>query len=379
LRVGFSLLTLIPGRLGGSESYARGLLGAFTGPERIVALAPRRVIDECAGLVRPPVELRDVGPYRCGGRPVTRAIGMGSARLAPRLVARAVPRDLDAVHYPLTVPIPRTRAPAVVTLHDVQHLEVPEFFSRAERAHRRWAYDRAARAAARVITVSEHGREAAINHLGLDAARVRAIHWGVDHERFRPGSVDADTAALAGFRLPERFLLYPANLWTHKNHDRLLEALAALQDRDLGLVLTGQANGRLERLRERAVSLGLDGRVQHLGYVSPAAVPALMRAAVALVFPSLYEGFGGPPVEAMACGCPVASSTASSLPEVCGGAALHFDPRDTHAIAAAIDVISSDEGLRDRLRRAGLDHAERFTWERAARQHLDVYRDAVSA
>jgi glycosyltransferase involved in cell wall biosynthesis len=361
--------------VGGSESYARGLLGAFDGRDRVVVLANASVMRAYADRVRPPAELHHVRSYRTGDAAPARALAMASARVLPRLVARGLPRGLDVVHYPLTVPVPAVRGlPTVVTLHDVQHLELPEFFSRTERAYRRWAYDGAARGATRVVTVSEHGRRAAIDRLGLDPERVRAIHWGIDHARFNPDAAGDD---LGAYGLPERFILYPANLWPHKNHDRLLEALARTSDRELALVLTGEDYGRRERLLGRARELGVAQRVRHLGYVPAATVPALYRAATALVFPTLYEGFGGPPVEAMACGCPVAASDAASVPEVCGGAALHFDPREVDAMAAAIDAIAGDDALRRRLRAAGRERAAEFTWARAAAAHAEVYRDAA--
>jgi glycosyltransferase involved in cell wall biosynthesis len=319
-----------------------------------------------------------VRSYRAGDGSATRALAMATARLAPRLVARDVPAGLDVVHYPLTVPIPDARVPRVVTLHDVQHRELPQFFSPLERAYRRWAYDHAARSADQVITVSEHGRRAAIEQLGLDPARVTAIHWGIDHARFKPGPVADDEAALAPFDLPPRFVFYPANLWPHKNHAKLLDGLARASDMELALVLCGQAYGWLDRLDEHAAGLGIGGRVHHLGFVGASAVPALLRRARAVVFPSLYEGFGGPPLEAMACGCPVACSMAASLAEVCGDAALAFDPHDPDSIAAAIDSITADEAVRGRLRAAGLERARRFTWENAARRHSEVFAAAAA-
>jgi glycosyltransferase involved in cell wall biosynthesis len=378
LTVGFGLLTLVPGGLGGSESYVRGLLGAFSGPDRIVVLANRELPQSYAAPLGPAVSIHGLR-YRYGFASAARAAAMLRAALAPRRLERSLPSGLDVLHYPLTVPIPRSPAPGVVTLHDLQHRELPEFFSAAERAYRARAYDRAARNAAHVISVSEHGRAAAIELLGLDPARVTAIPWGLDHDRFRPGPVEDDAELLAPYRLPERFLLYPANLWPHKNHEALLRALARCGRPDLTLVLTGQPFRRLGELERLAGELGVGERVRHLGYVPSAVVPALYRAATALAFPSLYEGFGGPPLEAMACGCPVASSRAASLEEVCGDAALYFDPSDVDELAAALHHVVGNTELRDELRRAGLERAAGFTWDKAASAHLDVYRAAAIA
>ncbi|MDX6648924.1 MAG: hypothetical protein QOJ97_875, partial [Solirubrobacteraceae bacterium] len=376
------LLTLFPGRVGGSETNVRGLLGAFGaghGPDEVVVLANRHVLEPYHELAAGPVALHHVRSYRPGDAPVTRLGAMTWAGLAPGLAARDVPAGLDVVHYPVTVPIPRFRGPTVLTLFDVQHLEMPEFFSRAERAYRRIAYDRAARRATVVVTSSAHARDRVADLVGVDSDRIEVVPFGIDHGRFGPGPVAGDDDVLAGLDLPGRFVVYPANLWPHKNHERLVAALARTRDAELGLVLTGQAYGRLEALMETAGRHGVADRVRHLGFVPAAVQPALYRRARALVFPSLYEGFGSPPLEAMSCGCPVASSARASLAEVCGDAALTFDPEDVDAIAVAIDRVSGDEPLRDRLRRAGLQRAPGYTWEASARRHVEVYERAAGS
>jgi glycosyltransferase involved in cell wall biosynthesis len=375
------LLTLFPGRVGGSETNVRGLLGAFAagqGPDEVVVLANRHVVGPYAGFQRGPVRIEHVRSYRSGDSEPTRLAAMTFAALAPGRVARDMPAGLDVVHYPVTVPIPRFDGPRVITLFDVQHLEMPEFFSRAERTYRRFAYDRAARQATLVITSSEHSRERAIELVGVDPGRVEVVPLGIDHERFRPDPAD-DHSALAGFDLPERFVVYPANLWPHKNHARLVAALARTSDRSLELVLTGQPYGRLDALMDEARRAGVSERVHHLGFVRSDALPALYRRARALVFPSLYEGFGAPPLEAMACGCPVASSPRASLGELLADAALTFDPEDPAAIAAAIDRVTGDKTLRERLRSAGLERAGRYTWEAAAAGHVAAYQRAGSS
>jgi glycosyltransferase involved in cell wall biosynthesis len=364
VHVALALLTLFPGRVGGSEANVRGLVGEFArGPEpqRLTVLANRHVMRAYEGAGVP---LRLVRSYRPGDSDLTRFAAMLAARAAPRLVGRDVPDGLDVVHYPVTVPVPRVpEARTVVTLLDVQHHELPGMFSRAERWLRSWAYDETARRADRVLTISEHARRGIVEHLGVAPERVEAIPLGVDHARFVP-----DGPAARG--LPERYVLYPANMWPHKNHERLLAAFDRLQDRDLRLVLTGQTYGR-ERL--------LDGheRVLHRGHVAHGEMPALYRGALAVVFPSLFEGFGLPPLEAMACGTPVAASDRGAVAEVCGGAALAFDPEDVDAIAAAIERVTQDEPLRARLRAAGVERAAGFTWAKTAAAHVRAYERSV--
>jgi glycosyltransferase involved in cell wall biosynthesis len=336
-------------------------------------LANRHVLAGYGRFARGPVSLHHVTSYRPGDRGATRALAMGAAALRPKRAASAVPPGLDLVHYAVTVPIPETAAPRVVTLHDVQHHDLPQLFSRAERRYRRWAYDGSARRADVVVTSSRFSKERIVTLLGIDAERVEVVHFGIDNARFSPEPSPGDERALAAFDLPRRFALYPANMWPHKNHERLLEALALLSDRELGLVFTGQPYGRLDRLMRRARELGLEERVRHLGHVPSAALPALYRRARALAFPSLYEGFGAPPLEAMACGCPVAASDRTSITEVCGPAALAFDAHSAESIGEALDRVTSDEQLRERLRGAGLERARGFTWQASAERHAKIY------
>ena len=375
MHLGFALLTLFPGRVGGSEANVRGLLGEFrrgARPERVTVLANRQVSDAYSGAVGGPVRIRQVRSYRAGDRDATRLLAMAGARLAPRLAARDVPRTFDVLHHPLTVPIPvLPGTPTVTTVYDLQHHELPQLFSRSERAYRRWAYDGAARRADLTLTTSEYSRARLAELPGVDPARIQSIPMGIDHDRFTPTGGDADERIAA--RTPERFVLYPANLWPHKNHNRLIEAFGNIADHELELVLTGQDYGRGEGLQRAVARAGVAGRVHHLGHVRADELPALMRAAEAMIFPSLYEGFGSPPLEAMACGCPVASSSRASLAEIIGNATLTLDPDSVESITEAIERIARDTDLRERLRDRGMRHAASFTWQACAERHLAVY------
>ena len=194
------------------------------------------------------------------------------------------------MHYPLTVPIPPAGRPTVLTLLDVQHLDLPQLFPRGERAFRRLAYDRAARRAAHVVVISEWVRSRVVERLGLDPDRVHAVHLGVDHERFRP---DPTVAARAVPLLPRPALAAQ-------------EPCAAVRGVHAPPGVPSRAPPR--PLRGGQEQPGLPDGVEALGDVPLDERVDLYRRAAALVFPSLYEGFGLPPVEAMACGCPVACS-----------------------------------------------------------------------
>ena len=358
MHVAFSLLTLAPGAVGGSETYARGLLGAFAegrGPERVSVLASPAVA----------ATLQPDGPVGLQIRSVN--VGeAGAARLAGlvRGMATSDTSGADLLHHPLTVPAPRARGASVLTLHDLLHREHASLFSRAERAFRRVAYERAARNATRVVTVSEHSRRQIVERLRIAPDRVVAVQSGVDHARFTPAGPRAAP-------LPGPFVLYPANLWPHKNHEHLISALARVGG--LALVLTGAPSSRLASLQDLARRQGVE--LRHLGYVDD--MPALYRGATALVFPSLAEGWGAPVVEAMACGCPVAASDTGAVAEAAGGAALLFPSDDVAAMAHAIRRVTRDDGLREQLRGQGLERAARLTWATAAARHTEVYAEAL--
>lgn len=341
MTVGISLLTLVPGTSGGSETYARELVRAL---DRVGELDYRVFLPTLAADIGGEV----VPEYRASRSLPGRIAAMSLAAARPGPLRRRF-RGLDALHFPLSVMLPPVdEPPAVTSVLDVQHAFYPEFFSRPELAYRRRVYGWTVRRSRLVIAISEHAAGTLVERLGVPAANVRPIHLGIDHERFRPGPEER-----------EDFLLYPARPWPHKNHARLFEALRLLPG--MRLVLTGY---------DGPVPEG----VASLGRVSPDELASLYRRAAALVFPSLYEGFGQPPLEAMACGCPVACSDAGSLPEVVGDAARLFDPHEPEAIAAAVrDVLAAPAEWSAR----GLVRAAGFTWETTARAHEEVYRELI--
>jgi glycosyltransferase involved in cell wall biosynthesis len=304
------------------------------------------------------LEGQQVRSYRAARSMPGRLRAMTEAYAWPGPIRRELRLDeLDAVHFPLTVMLPRvSEPPAAVSLLDIQHLFYPEFFSRAERLYRGLAYGWSLREARTVIAISRHVKESLVERMDLEADRIEVIHLGLDHDLFRPGEEPR-----------ESFLLYPANPWPHKNHERLFEALTRLRREHPGLrlVLTGSG---LERLSPPE---GVEVR----GRVPREQLASLYRRASALVFPSLYEGFGQPPLEAMASGCPVACSTAGALPEVCGSAARYFDPMSVDEMVEAVLTVLDNP---DRLVERGLERAAEFTWDACGHAHDRVYRGLVA-
>ena len=346
--IGISLLTLVPGELGGSETYARELLRALRGG----SLEYRVLLPPAAPGAAEGLPARLCTGYRLARTPRRRLLAMSAAAARPGRLGRELD-GCSAVHYPLTLRIPAVDTPSVVTLHDVQHLDQPGLFSPGERAFRRLAWHRSVRGATLVIVPSGFVRDRAAARLVLDPQRIRVVHSGVDHARFAPG---------AGEREP--FLLYPARPWPHKNHAVLYRAFELLRRErpELRLVLTGGGH-----------SGALPDGVEALGLVDLDELASLYRRASALVFPSLYEGFGQPPLEAMASGCPVACSNAAALPEIVGDAARLFDPTDPAALAEAVRDVLTAPG---EWSRRGLERAAGFSWEATARAHEAVYREA---
>jgi len=353
--IGISLLTLVPGISGGSETYVRELCRALA---RVGTLQYRVFVPTIAPDASDGLPWSVVGRYRASRTMPGRVAAMSMAALRPGPLRRELDlARLDAIHFPLSIMLPRVgELPAATTVLDLQHEEHPEFFGRAELAYRKVAYGRTIRRSRIVVTISEHARETLLERHGLAPDRVRAIHLGVDHDVFRP----SDKVSQGGF------LLYPARPWQHKNHARLFEAFARLRSErpELRLVLTGE--GDFGALPE-----GVEAR----GRVTRDELVDLYRSAATLVFPSLYEGFGMPVLEAMACGCPVACSNSTSLPEVAGDAARLFDPLDVDEIAAAVEeVLDEPEPWVAR----GLERAKHFTWDACARAHEEVYRELSS-
>jgi glycosyltransferase involved in cell wall biosynthesis len=287
---------------------------------------------------------------------------------------RRIPSDTSlfwSPHY--NIPL-AWRGRLVVTVHDVAHLALPEFFGGFHRqAYARFMFRRISRSADAILTVSEFTRAEFERLVGVPRASPEVVHNGVDQEWF--------DLAPSPRPHPRPYLVYVGNVKPHKNLGRLLEAFGSLTSRTpCDLLLIGKNEGFLTG--DRGVQAAVDRlapRVQLLGAVSRELLRRYVAHAEALVLPSQYEGFGLPPLEAMACGRPTIVSRAASLPEVCGDAALYFDPLDPASIAEAILRVLTEPELQETLRSRGLERARRFTWERSARATLAVLERVLAA
>jgi glycosyltransferase involved in cell wall biosynthesis len=285
----------------------------------------------------------------------------------------------DLLHSPHYVLPPRCPCPAVVTIHDLIHLRFPEHLATPlHQVYARMMLGLAVRRARRIITVSEHSRRDIVRLLGAAEDRVQVVPNGVD-PRFRPVQDEARLDAVRRrYELPKRFVLSVGNINPHKNVLGLLQAFERVgSQEDLDLVLVGESvrqDGKVQGVR---AAIARARRVRHIPRVPHEELPAFYTLAEMFVTPSLYEGFGLTPLEAMACGAPLVAGRTSSLPEVLGDAPVWVDPTQPESIAAGLLRMAGDEALRKRCIASGLARAQAFSWRRAAEQTLEVYRQAL--
>ena len=361
---------LVPGQTGGMEVVARALVGALRDAApgaRFTAFVNREAAGEDFGIesVTVPVAAsRRIEWVR------------GEQLLLPGLAARA---RCDLVHS-LGSTAPATgRFVRVTTIHDLNYLVVPDAHFGLRGLGMRVLVPLAARRSVRVIAGSEATRCDLVERLGMRRERIDVIPHGVEPSaRVAP---TPESELRARFALGDRRVVLSLSAKRpHKNLRGLLDAVARIPaERRPVLVLPGYSTPYENELREHAAALQVADDVRFAGWTSDADVAGLLAASGAFVYPSFYEGFGLPVLEAMAHGVPVACSDRSSLPEVAGGAALLFDPDDPGAIAAAIETLLEDRAAAERLRAAGRERAARFTWRRAAELHLASYERALRA
>jgi glycosyltransferase involved in cell wall biosynthesis len=275
--------------------------------------------------------------------------------------------------------LPRlSQVKSVFTLHDLTFRLFPQTHSVWNRWFLLLMMPRFLRAAGAIVADSECTRRDAAQFYGIDARRIAVIYPGVS-ARFHPAGAPGAATVRQKYGLPEHFVLSVGTIEPRKNLATLLEAFSRLTPYDPRppLVIAGKTGWLYETFFRRLRELGLEDQVVLLGFVPDDDLPALYSAADLFVFPSLYEGFGLPALEAMACGTPVVASNASSLPEVVGEVGLLVDPHDVGGLAAAMERTLADERLRAEMRAKGLERARAFTWEKTARETLRVYAEVL--
>jgi glycosyltransferase involved in cell wall biosynthesis len=285
-------------------------------------------------------------------------------------------------HAPHYVLPPLVRCRSVVTIHDCIHLMFPQYLpNRLALSYARTSIGLAARRATRVLTVSESSKRDILRFVDTQPEKIDVIYNAYD-ERFAIDPAEEDVVRVRErFQLQDEFVLYAGNVKPHKNLERLIEAFEIVRKRGLDhlkLVMIGDEISKYTALRRAVHRHQLHKYVRFLGYLPEETLAVMYRLAGVFVFPSLYEGFGLPPLEAMASGTPVVTSNVSSLPEVAGDAAVLVDPYDPHAIADGIYRVLTDEQLRKDLRHRGVARAGMFSWEQSVRRVRRIYGEVAS-
>jgi len=387
MRVVLDMRWMVPGLAGGLEQLARAFLERLVAIDHYnhyTAIVPARTrhdmprasnlrvlsLDSAGSLVR-----RLTGRFR---RAMHARLRLDDWR-SPEVMNLQFLRSLDAeIAYSFPGYIHPDLFPLrhVLVIPDIQHEYFPEFFSPQALAERRRLFGDSIGRADHLCAISEFTRQSLIERLGIEPERVTTLHLAA-HPRFGPASnPDDDRATLGRHGLERgRYLFFPAHTWHHKNHRAALAALRILRDRHAQtplLVCTGGPREAQPAIEAQIREAGLDAQVRFLGYCPAADLPALYRGAACLVFPSLFEGFGMPVLEAMACGCPVVCSGTTSLPEIAGTAALLVDPTDPAALAAAVASILASPELAADLSSRGIRQASRFSWQRHTLEAIGV-------
>ena len=294
----------------------------------------------------------------------------------------------DLIHIPLNrVPLVMIR-PYVVTIHDMANLFFEEERSGIRMQLRRYRFRRGLLRAKRVIAVSEATRRDVENLMGVPPGRVCRVYNAPDpgfSTQTGEAALDEQRRIMERYQIEHPFLLYAGNIRRHKNVPRLVEAFAVLREQlashpiynDLRLVIIGDTISQHPAVRHAVIKSRVEHAVRFLGFVPFETLRCFYQSAAVFVFPSRYEGFGLPPLEAMACGTPVVTSNVSSLPEVVGDAAVLVNPENVFDIARGIRDVLLDESLRSTLIERGYQQAARFSWQRTARQVLEIYQEAV--
>ncbi|MDI6754492.1 MAG: glycosyltransferase family 1 protein [Thermodesulfobacteriota bacterium] len=280
----------------------------------------------------------------------------------------------DLYHAPSFVAPVFNPFPMIMTIHDVNHIALAQNYSTFHRLYYKFIVKPSANKSAKILTDSEFSRKEISKYLMIPDNKIKVIYSGCEEE-FKPIE-DPETIRKVRekYRLPGTFILYVGGYKIHKNISNLLAAYAKIP-LNFPLVFSGTGNKKLIEISRR---LNVDKKVLFIGDIENNDLPIVYNCATLFVFPSYYEGFGFPPLEAMACGCPVVASNATSLPEVCGDAAYYVNPYDVKSIADGIFKAIIDEDLKKNLIQKGLQRVRLFHWKKSAEQHMEVFEEVMS-
>lgn len=287
---------------------------------------------------------------------------------------------LDVLHFPSTiVNTLKFKTPLILTVFDIQHEYYPEFFSQWVLNYRKKWYEPSVEKARIVIAPTEFTKSTLIDKYRTSPEKIKLIPTGILRS-FQIPSVEQINQVRNKYDLPKTFLYYPSNPWQHKNHARLMAALRIYGEKYSDIphvILSGRLDGETRDSISLAVAAGVEARVKELGFVDQVDMAPLYCAATALIFPSLFEGFGIPLVEAMRCGCPILASETTTIPEITNGAALLFDPYNPREIAYAIRKMIEEPEFRSQLVKNGFNQVKKYDWDNIVPQLFSVYQDTA--
>ena len=374
---------------GGVQQAAIGLASGLStlagNDERYYFLAYRGDSDWLRPLLKGSCELVEIDkPSEISVR-VTRGLSsMGFPRLA-RLVVRATDRTpakvvsvlrAQVVHFTHQEAF-RTRARKIYQPHDLQHLHFPRFFSPQEVKRRNDLYLTHSRRSDMIAVMSRWGRADLVRQFDIDEAKIFVIPWAPPVDVYASPTPDGLSQIRERYELPSRYLLYPAQTWPHKNHIRLVQALREAEDRgleEINLICTGHIGPHFEAIADQVQRLALTSKVRFLGWIPSSDVVGVYRLAHGVVYPSLFEGWGLPLMEAFSMEIPAACSRIPVLQEQAGDAAIYFDPDDSHEMADAIISLWTNQEVRDQLVSSGRERARAIDWKTIAEAYRAHYR-----
>ncbi len=380
MKIGLNLVGFVPGTMGGIETYLRNLIDSLQKIDH-----ENSYVVLCDDHYAKEFQLFN-GSFRIESMNYTRPSPMwllrGVLRNTIKIdVLRPVFNRLkvDVIHHPFSILNPMSiKLPSVLTFVDMQHEFLPQFFSAGEMKMRKEFFRPSAEQATRIIAISGHVKSSLIERYEISPGKIDVVYLGHD-SRYRVYDAGSLQEMRSKVDLNRPFIYYPGATWPHKNHKMLLAALSIMKDRyrfDGQLVLTGIAKKSYGDMLDEIRRLGLGDTVNILGYLPYEDLPYIYNLARIMVFPSLFEGFGIPLVEAMACGCPVVCSNATSIPEVVGDSGVFFDPYSAEDMADKIWKAWNDEEQLKSMRARGIERAKIFNWDDTARRTIEVYRKA---
>lgn len=367
MRIGVNLLFLVPGEVGGSEPLLTNLVRVLAGSDHEITVFGVRGFAAAYPDISSHTDVVEVG-WSTGAQ-LLRILAEHT------WLAREIRRRrLDVIHHGVgTTPFVKV-APTVVTIHDIQIRHYPQNFVRPKRLWLKVNVPYSARRSEVVTVPSEWVKQDLVGAFDLDPEKIAVVPFGSEHLF---GDAPATPELVRErYRLERPYFYFPGRTYPHKNHRFLIEAFSPLSG-DADLVLTGAPWFRDAEIDSAIRHLGLRGKVRRIGHVPRADLAGLYRGAVALAYPSRFEGFGAPVMEAMSVGCPVVSSNVAALPEVVGDAGILLAPLDAEAWTETLGRVLREKGLRETLFTKGLERAAKFTWARSADLQLAAYKRAI--